>query len=168
MKNKSSFPHLWHRQKHHCPGCHAELDSDSSIDGWAKSIHHRSGRSGRKTGFRLSVQLLLRSMAIPSARKSKEQSDGSGHTTITTVNCSTDHIEPDRPDDAQGDGLRKEQLDGDVIVNKTPCLAERDSCPFAFTYDNETVEPYQIREPNDESETHEVETYQLEWLLFDV
>ena len=79
-----------------------------------------------------------------------------------------DHIEPDRPDDAQGDDLRKEQLDADVIVNKTPCLAKRDSCPFAFTYDNETVEPYQIHESNDESETHEVETYQLEWLLFDV
>ena len=79
-----------------------------------------------------------------------------------------DHIEPDRPDDAQGDDLRKEQLDADVIVNKTPCLAKRDSCPFAFTYDNETVEPYQIRESNDECETHEVETYQLEWLLLDV
>eukprot|EP00986_Skeletonema_menzelii_P004928 scaffold1724_cov150-Skeletonema_menzelii.AAC.1 len=172
MKKKRSFLHL-KKHKHRCPGCHSEFDRDSSVGG-ATGMDHRSGRSrsGRKNGFRLSVPLLIRSLlAIPSSSTGKEQSDGSGHTTTTTVNCSADNIESDRLDDDRGDGSirrRKEQFDGDVIVNKNSCLVERDPCPFAFTYDNETVEPYQIHESNDESENHEVETYQLEWLLYDM
>lgn len=169
MKNKSRFLHL-PKHMHRCPGCESYFDHNSSADGVAKDMDHRSGRSGRKKGFWLSVPLLIRSIA--SSRKKKEhQSARSGHTTIATVNCSTDNTESDRQNDAQVDGLirhRKEQLNDDVIVDNSSCLVNRDPCPFAFTYVTETVEPYQLHETDDESETHEVETYQLEWLLFNV
>ena len=61
-------------------------------------------------------------------------------------------------------------MDDDVIVNKNSFREkiDPDRCPFAFTYETETVEPYQMHETDDESETHEVETYQLEWLLYDM
>lgn len=167
VENKSSFLHL-QKHMHRCPCCHTEFGYDSSVDSGVKDSGGRSGRSGRKNGFRLSAPLLIRSiLAIVPLHKRKDQSAGFEDTTRMTVHCSTDNI----VDGAQGDDLkrrRKEISNGDVIVSKSSCLADRDPCPFSFTYDDETVEHYQIHETNDESETLDVETYQLEWLLFDV
>uniref|UniRef100_A0A7S1VXI9 C2H2-type domain-containing protein n=1 Tax=Skeletonema marinoi TaxID=267567 RepID=A0A7S1VXI9_9STRA len=167
MKNKSRFLHL-PKHMHRCPGCQSYFDQNSSVDSVAKDMDHR--RSGR-SGFRLSVPLLIRSIASPRKKKEHQSARSRHTTTTTTVNCSTDKIESDRQNDEKVDGLirhRKEQLNDDVIVDNSSCLADRDPCPFAFTYVTETVEPYQMHETDDESETHEVETYQLEWLLFNV
>ena len=169
VKSKSSFLHLKKRM-HRCPCCQTEFGHGNSVDGGVKvkDSDNRSGRSGHKNGVRLSAPLLIRSiLAIAPLRKRKEQSYGLELTTTTTVNCSKDNT----IDDNQGDDLirrRKEISNGDVIASKSSCPADGDPCPFSFTYDDETVERYQIHESNDESETLDVETYQFEWLLFDV
>lgn len=168
VKNKSSFLHLKKRM-HRCPCCHTEFGHDSSVDGRLKDSDNRSGRSGRKNRFRLSAPFLIRSiLAIAPLHKRKDQSAGFEDTTRTTVHFSTDHT----VDGAQGDGddlvrRQKEKSNDDDIVSNSSCLADKDPCPFSFTYDDETIEHYQIHEPND-SETLDVETYQLEWLLCDV
>lgn len=170
MKYKSRFLHL-PKHMHRCPDCQSYFDQNSSADSVAKDMDHRSGRSGRKKGFWLSVPLLIRSIASPREKKEHQSARSRHTTTTTTVNCSTDKIESDRQNDEKVDGLirhRKEQLNDDVIVDNSSYLADRDPCPFAFTYVTDTVEPYQLHETDDESETHEVETYQLEWLLFNV
>ncbi len=160
-------------QMHRCPGCHSEFDHDSSIDDVvAKEVNHRTRRRSCRNGCRFSASLPMRSLlAAIASRKRKEQSDGAGNTATTTVHCSMDNIEEsDRLDDAHVDataGRRKEQLDDDVIVDKNSYRAKIDPSPFAFTYETETVEPYQVHGSQDESIT-QVETYQLEWLLFDV
>jgi hypothetical protein len=160
-------------QMHRCPGCHSEFDHDSSIDDVvAKEVNHRTRGRSCRNGCRFSASLPMRSLlAAIASRKRKEQSDGAGNTATTTVHCSMDNIEEsDRLDDAHVDataGRRKEQLDDDVIVDKNSYRAKIDPSPFAFTYETETVEPYQVHGSQDESIT-QVETYQLEWLLFDV
>eukprot|EP00984_Skeletonema_dohrnii_P037844 scaffold40371_cov150-Skeletonema_dohrnii-CCMP3373.AAC.4 len=110
---------------HRCPGCQSYFDHNGSADGVAKDMDHR--RSGR-SGFRLSVPLLIRSIASP--RKKKEhQSARSGHnTTTTTVICSSDKIESDRQNDEKVDGLtrHRKELNDDVIVDNSSCLADRD------------------------------------------
>lgn len=172
MKHKSNGLHL-RKHMHRCPGCHSEFDHDSSIaDVVAKEANHRTRRRSCRNGCRFSASLPMRSLlAAIAPRKRKEQSDGAGNTATTTVHCSMDNIEEsDRLDNAHVDamaGRRKEQLDDDVIVDKNSYRAKIDPSPFAFTYETETVEPYQVHESQDESIT-QVETYQLEWLLFDV
>ncbi len=171
VKSKSSFLHV-KKRLHHCPCCHTEFGHDNSVDGGVKvkDSDNRSGRSGRKNGVRLSAPLLIRSiLAIAPLRRRKVQSSGFGHTTAKTVNCSTDNTMDDNQ--TQGYDLirrRKEKSNDDVIASKSSCPADGDPCPFSFAYDDEIVERYQIHESNDESETLDVETYQLEWLLFDV
>ena len=133
------------KRSHHCPACHSDFDDGKDM---------KKQRPGPSIS-RLSKVLPL----FSSSRKRTKVAKQNANTDTTRNSSSFDETRHKQrcsstPDTKDGDG----KLEEHKIVMKS------DSCPFAFTYETEEVESYQMSHDNEE----EVESYQMGWLLYNV
>ena len=143
------------KRSHHCPACHSDFDD---------------GMDSKKQQPSSNISRLSKVLPLFSSSRKRIKAAKQNATTDTTRNSSSfdetvhKQIHSSDPDTKDGVGKLEEH---EMIMSdeKYSCMDKRsDSCPFAFTYETEEVESYQMSHDNEE----EVESYQMGWLLYNV
>ena len=169
MKKKSSFLNL---RKHHrrCPKCNSEFDHDSSNDDAIRDRNRRLfSKRSFSSGLRFSSSFSIRSLLSIASRKGGYHPDQTKTTVSNKIsNCSTDEVESEnvRVNKFKGSRNNEELVKVQVTDEKNLSLADSDGdpCSFAFTYENESLDPNKMHSPNHENVTL-ADEYQLDWLL---
>ncbi|KAL9186921.1 hypothetical protein ACHAXT_010641 [Thalassiosira profunda] len=142
------------RLKHgrdHCPACHSRLD----LGAVETSQHEKEKQSQRRLHVPSFVKRSLARKKASSMHAKKLKTERTSRTPAGSSFEST-------ASECEANGTADDRA---VTKESEPPIAKRaDSCPFAFTYETEEVESYQI---SHEDTTQEIESYQMEWLLFD-
>ncbi len=150
------------KRRHHCPACHFDLRLNYGSNNNEESPGHseQSCHGSRIAHFSKSLMLSLRH----SKKKIRAEQSSECDAAINTTRCTSNSLDLDESNvdiDVDNDSLHDRR--------KRYTENKKESCPFAFTYETEDVESYQVsHEGTHDNDDVGVEGYQMEWLLFNV
>ena len=132
-----------------CPACHSNFEHGAEPD-------EKSGRNlfslkskTSKTLHYLFASSRIKTKLLPQGAATNMTADSSLSEMQTLESC---------------DG---EENNHEMSAGEDPCRDREDPCPFAFTYEIEEVESYQLDHENSTEglELGFIQSYQMEWLL---
>eukprot|EP01083_Nonionella_stella_P121995 366746_1 len=136
------------KRRHHCPACHFQLEHVVEDD---------EGSDKKKGGIH--IPRFSRSFQFSSSCNKKMMAARSQSTVVNSPAISSYESNERMQQLESYSDVNGDERDGKADNNRMKS-DRAESSPFAFTYNTEEVESYQI--PHD---AEEVESYQLEWLI---